>query len=96
MTSQLITGRLWVQLISQATFVALMQHKGYKIRSLGEASKVNRSTVGHLHSGKRDTCSSVNAKLLAKTLGVPVDALFRTQVSSVAPDTRPARTRTAA
>lgn len=91
------TGRrLWVQLISQATLVALTKHKDFTIRGLETVSRVNKSTIGHLMSGKRDTCTSENAKAIAKALGVPVDALFRTQVSTVAPDARPRRTRVAA
>lgn len=80
--------RHWVQLISKISFRAIVEHGDWTVRKLADKSGVNRSTIGHLLTGKRSTCTSPNAKAIAKSLGVPVDALFYSQLSIVAPDIR--------
>jgi transcriptional regulator with XRE-family HTH domain len=88
--------RLWVQLISRVTLRALCEHQDLTVRELADKSRVNKSTIGHLLSGQRDTCLSRNAKAIAKALGVPTEALFHAQVSTVAPVARQSRKKVAA
>lgn len=94
-----IEGRFDVKLHSDALFAQLMEHNGFTVRSLAEEATrqlrksrskeiVKRGTVGNLRSGYRNTCKPEVARVLAKCLGVPVEALFSGRVSKVQREVR--------
>ena len=53
-----------------------MEYKRMKIRELAKAAGVSRATIGHLHSGKRSTCSPTTARRVEEALGAPAGLLF--------------------
>lgn len=94
-----IEGRFDVKLHSEELFAQLMEHNGFTVRSLADAATaelrksrsrevVKRGTVGNLRSGYRNTCRPEVAKVLAKCLGMPVEALFAGKVSNVQREAR--------
>lgn len=76
-------GRFEVRLISADALRQYMRFRGYTIRELADRAGVSRSTIGHLVSGTRSTCNPDTARLIAKALDCPVDALFVAKVSRV-------------
>lgn len=80
--------RFWVRLISRVSFRAVYEHQDWTVRKLSEKSGVNRSTIGHLLSGRRETCLPANAKAIARAMGVPTEALFFSRLSTVSLDAR--------
>ena len=55
---------------------SIMNYRGVSVRTLASKSGVCRSTIGHLRSGKRNTCEPRAAKRISKALDVPTEALF--------------------
>lgn len=56
---------------------AAMQFMGLNVRELAEVvGERHRSTIGHLHSGVRNTCSAVLARRIEKALRVHPGSLF--------------------
>lgn len=53
------------------------------VRELATAAGVSHSTVGHLHSGKRSTCSPKTAKAIERALKAPQGLLFDARSSKV-------------
>jgi hypothetical protein len=51
-----------------------------------DRTTVTKSTIGHLSSGKRNTCNPDVAKAISKLFGLPVTALFTSHIDTV---TRP-------
>ncbi|MGG5257499.1 helix-turn-helix transcriptional regulator [Phycicoccus avicenniae] len=60
-----------------------MDYKRMKIRELAKAAGVSRATIGHLHSGKRNTCSPATARRVEEALGAPPGLLFVVTSSTV-------------
>lgn len=65
-----------LRLISSTALAAYMSYRGMSVRTLASRSGVCRSTIGHLRSGKRNTCEPRAAKRISKALDVPTEALF--------------------
>jgi len=74
-----------------------MQFNDLNVRELSElcGSLRHRSTIGHLHSGTRDTCSWPLGKRIEKVLRVAPGSLFRPTLTSVRSDA-PTRKKVAA
>lgn len=93
-------GRFWVKLISSKAFSQYVEHRGFSARSLAEATSAeltkakatrgtnpatcSKSTIGHLMSGHRDSCSPSMARAIEKALDAPAGSLFVPQVLPVA------------
>lgn len=95
-----LEGRLWVRLTDARDLVKVMTFKDHTVRSLGDAvdayllkhKKIrgsSRPVIGHLRSGKRNTCRPETARAIEEVLGVPEGFLFVAQMSRVS---RPQRT----
>lgn len=69
-----------------------MYFSDLNVRELSElcGSLRHRSTIGHLHSGARTTCTVALGKRIEKVLRVAPGSLFRPALSSVSVDV-PAR-----
>lgn len=65
-----------LRLVSQSALAAYMSYRGLSVRELATRTGVNRSTIGHLRSGKRSGCVPHAAKRISKALDVPCEALF--------------------
>lgn len=76
-----------VRLVSKDALAVAMQFRGITVRELAERSKVNRSTIGHLRSGKRTSCTPVVAARLAKALDTPTELIFKRKLLRAACDT---------
>lgn len=85
---EVIGGRFWVKLVSSEVLVEYMAYRGFTVRDLAERAKCSPATVGHLRSGKRQTCKTQTATAIAKALQAPVGTLFLPQVSRVARNTK--------
>ena len=77
-------GGLDVRLHSAQSLAAWMTFRDISVRDLALRTGVSRSTIGHLRSGRRSTCSPALAKRIAKVLDVPVSALFAPRALRVA------------
>jgi len=77
-----------VKLISQEAFRSYVKHRGMTMSEIGEKAGVSRQLVGHLHSGKRNSCKPENARGIEKALDAPRGSLFLDQASLVARDTK--------
>lgn len=80
--------RLDMRLKSPQMLQQFMSYKRFTIRQLAKAAGVGHATVGHLHSGARNTCGPETARAIEKALQAPPGLLFDPTASSVA---RPAR-----
>lgn len=69
-------GGLDVRLISHHSLASHMTYRGLSVRDLATRTGINRSSIGHLRSGKRNTCKPEHARAIAKALDVPIEALF--------------------
>lgn len=91
--------RLEVRLRSAQALQDAMKFGGLNVRQLAEAcgSPRHRSTIGHLHSGARSTCSPALAGRIERVLRLPPHSLFdlRVTTSNVAIEQKMTR-RTAA
>jgi transcriptional regulator with XRE-family HTH domain len=77
------SGRFWVRLISADAFAQYMEHRDLTVRKLAHKAGVSPALIGHLRSGKRNTCLPANARSIEKSLGAPPGSLFVPQVSRV-------------
>lgn len=73
-----------------------MSYKRFTIRQLAKAAGVGHATVGHLHSGARNSCSASTARALEEALQAPPGLLFEAVASSVERRTERSRTPVAA
>lgn len=84
-------GKLGVKLTNAELFSQLLEHNGYSVRSFTDAienklirkrskATVSRSTIGHLRTGERKSCNKDVAAAAADLLGLPVTALFQTEI----------------
>lgn len=87
---QQVTGRFWVKLISAHAFAQYMEHRDFTVRSLASRVGCSPALVGHLRSGKRNSCKPQTARALEKALDAPAGSLFVPQVSRVTGVRRPA------
>lgn len=95
-----IQGRLWVKLISSEAFAQYMKFRGYTVRTLADAvdrenrkqghTTSSRAIIGHLRSGKRDTCQPWTAISVEKCLEAPNGSLFVPRLSYVSRSRRTA------
>ena len=85
-------GRFELKLISPQALAQYMLTRGFTVRSLAVAvgKPKSRSTIGHLRSGKRDTCDPELARQIEKVLNAPKGSLFLPSVSRVAREVGPA------
>lgn len=86
---RVVEGRFWVKLISAQALAQYMEHRGFTVRSLAERVGCSRSLIGHLRSGKRNTCDPKYARAIEKCLDAPAGSLFVPQVSRVSRDVPP-------
>lgn len=70
---------------------ALRQHMAYRgltVRGLAARTikpRISKSTVGHLVSGERPTCSPETARSIERALDVPPGTIFEPSVCNVQP-----------
>ena len=84
-----IEGRFEVKLISAQALAQYMKHRGFTVRSLAEVVGTSRATIGHLRSGKRNTCAPDLAKRIERVLDAPAGSLFVASISRVAREVGP-------
>lgn len=65
-----------LRLVDHLSLARYMSYRGFSVRTLADRTGVHRSTIGHLRSGKRATCSPQAAKAICRVLDLPVDMLF--------------------
>lgn len=75
--------RLDMRLKSPLMLRQYMDYKGMKVRELAMAAGVARATIGHLHSGARDTAKPETARAIEGALGCPPGLLFEAVSSKV-------------
>lgn len=75
--------RLDMKLKSAQMLHEFMNYKDFNIRTLAKAAGVSPATIGHMHSGARDTCKAATAKAIEKALGAPPGLLFEARASNV-------------
>ncbi|MCD4535683.1 helix-turn-helix transcriptional regulator [Nocardioides sp. cx-169] len=75
--------RLDMKLKSRDVLRQYMKFRGVNVRQLAEQSGVSRSTVGHLHSGKRKGCRPEAATAIEAALQAPPGLLFDAVVTNV-------------
>ena len=92
-----------MKLISAKAFSQYVEHRGFSARSLAAATSselkkakamrgdspatCSKSTIGHLMSGHRDSCSPSMARAIEKALDAPAGSLFVPQVLPVVRNT---------
>lgn len=76
-----------MQLISRKVLVDYMRHRRLTVRALAHQARVSPATVGHLRSGKRDTCSSETAHRIEEALNAPPGSLFAAKLSRISQET---------
>jgi DNA-binding Xre family transcriptional regulator len=80
-----------VKLISSPALAQYMAHRGFTVRSLADRVGCSPALIGHLRSGKRDTCKPDTAKAIERCLDAPAGSLFVPRVSRVSQDSVPVR-----
>jgi hypothetical protein len=79
-------GRFDVRLISAEALAGYMKFRGdMSVRELAQliGNPKARATIGHLRSGKRNTCKPETAHAIEKALNAPPGSLFVATVSIV-------------
>ena len=77
--------RLTVKLKSHRALVEFMEfHRIKTAYQLAQKARLKPGAVGHLVSGRRNTCSLKTAKAIEEALGVPSGFLFEATMSRVA------------
>lgn len=84
-------GRFDVRLISHRALSQYMAYRGFTVRSLADRSDCSRAVVGHLRSGKRDSCMPETARKIERALDAPRGSLFVAKVSLVSREVGPRR-----
>lgn len=79
--------RFEVKLISAEAFAAYMKHRGFTVRSLAQRLGVKPARIGHLRSGRRNTCPPDLARKIEKALDAPAGSLFVPRLSTVRRET---------
>lgn len=77
-----------MKLISASAFANYMEHRGHTVRSLAHKVGCSPALIGHLRSGKRNSCKPETALLIERCLNAPEGSLFVPQVSRVTRDER--------
>lgn len=80
--------RLIVRLKSRRALVEFCEFHDLSGRALARKAGLGQAIVGHLMSGRRDTCNLDTARKLEEALGVPSGFLFEPSLSPVA-DSKP-------
>lgn len=75
--------RLDMKLKSRDVLRQYMKYRNVNVRELAEQAKVSRSTVGHLHSGKRKGCRPEAAAAIERALEAPSGLLFDPVLTNV-------------
>ena len=82
-----------MKLISSEALAQYMEFRGFTVRSLavavdrkGKGRTSSRSIIGHLRSGRRDTCRPATARLIEECLQAPPGSLFVPSVSRISRD----------
>ena len=75
--------RLDMRLKDRRMLQQYMDYKRMRIRELARAARVSRATIGHLHSGARNTCKPETARAIEEALGAPTGLLFEASSSTV-------------
>lgn len=65
-----------------------MEYKRLTIRELAQSARISHSTVGHLHSGARKTCSPASARAIEEALQAPPGLLFDAETTNVSREVR--------
>jgi len=73
---------------SPAALAQAMTYRSYTVRSLADAVGADRSTIGHLRSGRRHSCQPDLAKRIAAAVQMPLDFLFVVRPSNDSRDDR--------
>ncbi len=60
-----------------------MAYRAVNVRQLAGLSGVSRSTIGHLHSGKRNGCRPEAAAAIERSLQAPPGLLFNAITTNV-------------
>lgn len=82
--------RLDMRLKSPQMLKQYMEYKRFNIRTLAKAANISHSTVGHLHSGARSTCSARSAAAIEEALQAPPGLLFDPVASNLSREVRSA------
>ncbi|GGH93964.1 hypothetical protein ACFFGR_09530 [Arthrobacter liuii] len=91
------TERLDIKLSNADMFAQLMKANEYTVRTLTEAvqlvlirkrskASINKSTIGHLRSGHRNTVNHDVALAIAELFNLPANALFTPKLITVTRD----------
>ena len=75
--------RLDMRLKHASMLQQYMDYKGMTIRQLAEKAGVSHSTIGHLHSGFRNTTKAATAGKIERALDAPPGLLFEAVTSKV-------------
>lgn len=78
-----------MRLISADALAQYMEHRDFTVRKLALKAGCSRALIGHLRSGKRNTCLPAHARAIEKCLDAPSGSLFVPQVSRVSRDVPP-------
>lgn len=87
--------RFEVLLISNEALASYMDYREFTVRGLASAvelitkEKCSHQVIGHLRSGKRNTCRPETAKAIEKALKAPPGSLFVPRISRVSRDVEP-------
>ncbi|MGI8667482.1 MAG: helix-turn-helix domain-containing protein [Jatrophihabitans sp.] len=65
-----------MQLRNRLIFVSLIEELGISERELSRRANLSHSTVNHLMTGRRVSCSLTTAVAITRALGCPVATLF--------------------
>jgi DNA-binding XRE family transcriptional regulator len=65
-----------MRLRDRLIFVALIEDAALSERELARRAGLGHSTVNHLMTGRRTTCSLATALAITRVLGCPVSTLF--------------------
>lgn len=82
--------RLTVKLKSRRALVEYAEFHNLTGRALARKANLGPGIVGHLMSGRRNTCSLSTARALEEALGCPSGFLFEPSLSRVAESKRQA------
>ncbi|HEY9248906.1 MAG TPA: helix-turn-helix transcriptional regulator [Rariglobus sp.] len=86
---RVLVRRFDVQLISPEALASYMKFRDESTRSLGEKVGCSHGTIHNMVRGNTTNVPEVRAKKIARVLNVPVEALFKGEVSIVQRDVPP-------
>lgn len=75
--------RFEVKLISADALASYMEYRGFTVRTLAVKVGCSRALIGHLRSGKRNSCKPETARRIEKALDAPASSLFVAGISRV-------------